>query len=328
MGESTAKTMDGHRPVPPRSIDSRSNDGAPANDEQAAPTAGPAADTGGSASRWPGGFQEFLAAQWRWMRTPRNPQVWFELVLILVSYRIYSMIRNHAPTRARLAEHHAQQVWDAEKWLHINAEHAVNHAINSVTPLITVLNYDYDSLHYIVTTATLVWLYRSHPGRYAAGRLVIFATTGLALIGYYCYPLAPPRLLPGAGFIDTVRTHGTYGSMSSGDLSHVSNQFAAMPSMHIGWSVWCGLTIAILARRRWVKALGVLYPISTLTVIVATANHFFMDAIGGLVTLGIGFAISWAVFRSFPYRLPRYVDPAVAASRPRWREPRTTPLPE
>ena len=68
------------------------------------------------------------------------------------------------------------------------------------------MNYYYATLHFIVTIGVLVWLYRRHPGRYAATRLVLFATTGVALLGYYLYPLAPPRLMNGGSFIDTV--HG------------------------------------------------------------------------------------------------------------------------
>ena len=145
------------------------------------------------------------------------------------------------------------------------------------------------------------------PGRYAATRLVLFATTGVALLGYYLYPLAPPRLMNGGDFIDTVLVHHTWGSMASGDLKHMSNQYAAMPSMHIGWSLWCGLTIFALASAPWARVLGLLYPAATLLVIVATANHFWLDAVGGMICLAFGFAVSYAWYGALPYRLPRRV---------------------
>jgi hypothetical protein len=156
-----------------------------------------------------------------------------------------------------------------------------------------------------MTIGVLVWLFRSHPGRYAAARLALFVTTAVALLGYYFYPLAPPRLMTGANFIDTVAKHHTWGSMASGDMSQVSNQFAAMPSMHIGWSLWCGLTIAFLARRRWVKVVGLLYPLSTLVVIIATANHFFMDALIGAVCTAFGLAVSRLVYGRWAYAFPQ-----------------------
>ena len=80
--------------------------------------------------------------------------------------------------------------------------------------------------------------------------------------------------------------------MASGDLKHMSNQYAAMPSMHIGWSLWCGLTIFALASAPWARILGLLYPTATLVVIVATANHFWLDAVGGMICLAFGFAVA------------------------------------
>ncbi|WP_431946320.1 phosphatase PAP2 family protein [Actinacidiphila sp. bgisy167] len=274
MGESTAKTMD-HRSggVPTRSIDSRDIDGAPAG--------------------------RLLA--------PRRPRLWFEILLIAVSYWIYSLVRNAVPEQQDDAMRNASHVWGLEHSLGLAFEHAVNHAVNSVTWLIVGMNYYYATLHFIVTLAVLVWLFRKHPGRYAPTRLVLFVTTGIALLGFYFFPLAPPRLMEGGGFVDTVRIHHTWGSMASGDLAHVSNQYAAMPSMHIGWSLWCGITIAMLAQRAWVRVLGVLYPVATLVVIVSTANHFWLDAVGGSLCLGVGFAASWAVYGGLAYRLPRQV---------------------
>ncbi|WP_127360156.1 phosphatase PAP2 family protein [Actinacidiphila soli] len=239
-------------------------------------------------------------------RAPRRPRLWFEMLLIAVSYRLYSLVRNAVPEQKEDALHHADQVWNFERSLNLAIEHGINHAANSVPWLIIGMNYYYATLHFIVTLSVLVWLFRKHPGRYASTRLVLFVTTGIALVGYYCFPLAPPRLMDG-GFVDTVKVHHTWGSMASGDLAHVSNQYAAMPSMHIGWSLWCGITIAMLAGTLWVKVLGLLYPVVTLLVIVSTANHFWLDAFGGALCLSVGFAVSWAVYGGFAYRLPSRV---------------------
>ncbi|MEZ0064691.1 cbb3-type cytochrome oxidase subunit 3 [Streptacidiphilus sp. MAP12-20] len=238
-------------------------------------------------------------------RSPGRPRLWIELLLIAVSYWIYSMVRNAVPEMEARAQHNAHDIWALEQTLHIAVERSVNHAFDSVAWLITGLNYDYATLHFIVTIAVLVWLFRGHSGRYAAARLSLFVTTGFALFGYYFYPLAPPRLMLDGGFIDTVAKHHTWGSMASGDMAHVSNQFAAMPSMHIGWSLWCGVTIFFLAKRRWVRVLGVLYPLSTVVVIVATANHFFMDAIAGALCTAVGLTTSRLVYRRWPYSFPK-----------------------
>ncbi|MGW2409680.1 phosphatase PAP2 family protein [Streptomyces sp. NPDC001739] len=245
------------------------------------------------------------------LRTPRAPRLWFEILLIAVSYWIYSMIRNAVPEQKAKALRNADWIWQAEHSLGIAVEHTVNHAVNSVTWLIVSMNYYYATLHFIVTVGVLIWLYRWHPGRYAAARLALFATTGVALVGYYFYPLAPPRLMPDGGFIDTLIDHGTWGSMASGNLASMSNQYAAMPSMHIGWSLWCGITIALLAKPLWAKALGLLYPGMTLLVIVSTANHFWLDALGGVLCMAFGLLMACVWYGTLPHRLARLVPATV-----------------
>lgn len=241
----------------------------------------------------------------RRFRTPRRPRLWFEILLIAASYWTYSLVRNAVPEQKSEALRNADRLWDLEQQLDLAFEQSVNHAVNSVTWLVVGMNYYYATLHFAVTLGVLVWLYRSHPGRYAATRLVLFSTTAVALAGYYLFPLAPPRLMNGGDFIDTVVVHETWGSMASGDLKNMSNQYAAMPSMHIGWSVWCGLTLFALATVPWAKVLGLLYPAGTLVVIVATANHFWLDAVGGVLCLAFGYALATLWYRSKPYTLPR-----------------------
>lgn len=255
----------------------------------------------------------------RRLRVPRRPRLWFEILLIAVSYWTYSLVRNAVPEQRSEALRNADWIWRLEHQLGLAVEESVNHAVNSVTWLIVGMNYYYATLHFVVTLGVLVWLYRGHPGRYAAARLVLFTTTGIALVGYYLYPLAPPRLMNGQDFVDTVMVHQTWGSMASGDLKNMSNQYAAMPSMHIGWSVWCGLTLFALATVPWVRVLGLVYPAATLVVIVATANHFWLDAVGGVLCLAFGYGIALLWYGHRPHTLPRLV--------PERRKPETGPVP-
>ncbi|MET7598444.1 phosphatase PAP2 family protein [Streptomyces sp. NPDC004082] len=276
MGETTVTTLEGRKQAPPASVADSSDDRAD-------------------------------RALLRRLRTPRRPRLWFEILLIGVSYWTYSLIRNAVPEQRTQALRNTDWIWRVEQTLGIAVEESVNHAVNAVTWLIVGMNYYYATLHFVVTLGVLVWLYRSHPGRYAATRTALFATTAVALVGYYFYPLAPPRLMTGAGFVDTVLVHQTWGSMASGDLKNMSNQYAAMPSMHIGWSLWCGLTIFALASAPWARVLGLLYPAATLVVIVATANHFWLDAVGGVICLAFGFAVAGLWYGALPYALPRRV---------------------
>ncbi|MEU0128728.1 MULTISPECIES: phosphatase PAP2 family protein [unclassified Streptomyces] len=257
----------------------------------------------------------------RALRSPRRPRLWFEILLIAVSYWVYSLVRNAVPEQKAAALRNADWIWSLEHGVGLAFEETVNQAVNSVTWLIVSMNYYYATLHFVVTIGVLVWLFRRHPGRYAATRLVLFATTAVALLGYYLFPLAPPRLMNGGGFIDTVMLHQTWGSMASGNFKHMSNQYAAMPSMHIGWSLWCGLTICALASAPWARILGLLYPVATLVVIVATANHFWMDAVGGMVCLTFGVAVSYAWYGTLPHRLPKRVAARVGRLRALRRNP-------
>lgn len=259
------------------------------------------------------------------LRSPGHPRLWFELLLIAFSYWLYSMVRNAVPEMRARAQRNAHDVWHFEQFLGIGRERAVNHAADAVTWLITAMDYYYATLHFIVTIGVLVWLFRKQPGRYAAARLSLFATTAVALLGYYFYPLAPPRLMDGGGFIDTVAKHHTWGSMASGDMADVSNQFAAMPSMHIGWSLWCGLIVTFLARRRWFRMLGPLYPVVTLVVIVASANHFFMDAVAGALCTGVGLLLSRLVYRRWVFAFPRDSATRPSLTPSHGRPPRSAP---
>jgi hypothetical protein len=238
-------------------------------------------------------------------RGPKRPRLWVEIALMGLTYWLYNIVRNAVPQQDALAQRHAVWVWHTEQDFGVAVERWVNHTLDRVDWLITGMDYYYATLHFIMTLGVLIWLYRSHPGRYAAARLVLAVTTGIALVGFYFFPLAPPRLMNGGGFVDTVITHHTWGSLASGAAASVTNKYAAMPSMHIGWSLWCGLTIFYLAERTWVRALGLAYPAATLVVIIATANHFWMDAIGGALCLGIGFLVTRVVYHRWAYAFPQ-----------------------
>lgn len=208
-----------------------------------------------------------------------------------VGYGVYSLIRNAVPDDQAQAIARSVSLWRFEQSLSIDFELWLNHTVHAIDWLTVTMNYFYAILHFVVTGAVLVWLFWCHPGRYRAARTVLAFTTGLALFGYFLYPLAPPRLLPSGLFVDTVLIHETWGSMASGDLQSLSNQYAAMPSMHAGWSMWCGFAIVMFTRHRLLRVLGVLYPLLTVVVITATANHYLLDAVGGWLTLGAGFAL-------------------------------------
>jgi hypothetical protein len=246
-------------------------------------------------------------------RAGRPPRWWQEIGFIAVVYYLYSLVRNAVPSHESGAYHRAADVLALERRLHLNIELSLNHFVASQPWLAYICDYYYATLHFIVTIGVLVWLYAKHPLRYRAMRSVLIITNLVALVGFWFISVAPPRLLP--HYVDTVVRFHTWGSLASPGLAKESNQFAAMPSLHIGWSLWCALAVVTLAKRRWVRVLGALYPLATFFVIVGTANHFVLDAVGGAATLCLAVAIQRLLSGRRTYRRGTIVLPASTEER-------------
>ena len=223
----------------------------------------------------------------------RRPVWWQDIAIIVVGYWIYTFGRNAIPEQAAIAFRHGRSIQHLQEWLGLDWELSVNHFVARTEWLAQTMDYYYATLHFVVTIAVMVWLFARRPHVYRGVRTALVAMTMFGLLGFYLYPTAPPRLLPQYGYVDTLVKFHTWGSLADPSIAQHSNQFAAMPSLHIAWAVWCAIAIWACARRRWVRWLGILYPFGTLTVIVGTANHFFLDAVGGVLIVALGFAVQW-----------------------------------
>jgi hypothetical protein len=228
-----------------------------------------------------------------WLLRWRRPVWWQELAIIAIGYWLYSLGRNAIPQQASIALRHGRSVQHLQDRLHLNFELSFNHFVANTEWLAQIMDYYYATLHFIITIGVLLWLFRRRPHVYRGARTVLFTTTLLGLLGFYLYPLAPPRLLPQYSYVDTLAKFHTWGSLADPSVAQHSNQYAAMPSLHIAWALWCGLVIFACAWRWWVRALGLVYPVFTLLVIVGTANHFIIDAVVGALVVGAGFLIQW-----------------------------------
>ena len=196
---------------------------------------------------------------------------------------------------AGLAFANAKMVIGLERTIGVFHEAQIQHAFLDNRVLVRVLDDWYGSTHFVVTAAVLFVLFVAHPARYRRWRNALAVATAAALIGFALFPLMPPRLLPARfGFTDTLRVVGGLWNFDSGPMAHLSDQYAAMPSLHFGWSLWCGLAMFSLARRRWAKALALAYPAVTLVCVTVTANHYFTDTAAGAAVVGAGYLVARA----------------------------------
>ncbi|MGW2523196.1 phosphatase PAP2 family protein [Streptomyces sp. NPDC001617] len=228
---------------------------------------------------------------------------WTELPLILLVYACYSAGRLLARGNTAGAVDHGLDILRIEKFLHLNAEHPLNRLFTRETWLGVPADFWYASLHYLVTPAILVWLFRSRAVHYRAARTWLMTSTFFGLIGFTLLPTCPPRLLDAShGFVDTMAQYSSYGwwggeASAPRGLGGMTNQYAAMPSLHVGWALWCGVMLWRYGRTRTTKVAAVAYPLLTTIVVMGTANHYFLDAVAGAAVMGVGLFLTPYVMR-------------------------------
>jgi hypothetical protein len=243
---------------------------------------------------------------------------WAELFFVIAFYAVYSTIRNLHHGNAAEAFEHAKQLMSLQRDLGINHEQTVQSWAMHFRPLIIAANYFYGSLHFIVTGGVMIYLFRRWSDDYPRWRNTLAVATGLALIGFALFSLMPPRLLPAHyGFVDTLAKDPAFWSFNSGAVSKISNQYAAMPSVHCAWALWCASALIPRVKHTWAKVLAGLYPVATVTAIVITANHYFLDAPAGFAALGIGYVVARTFTRAGRGRaVPASADAAATAHEP------------
>ncbi len=218
---------------------------------------------------------------------------WLEILAVAAFYLVYTAIRNANEGSTAEAFTHAKELIRIQGALGLNQERVLQEWALHFKPLIVACNYFYGSLHFVVTAGVGIYLFRKWSDDWPLWRNTLAITTGIALIGFILWPLMPPRLLPESyGFVDTLAKYPTFWSFNSGAVSKISNQFAAMPSVHCAWALWCACVMVPRARHRWIKVAFALYPVGTVTAIVLTGNHYFLDAVGGFAVFGIGYALA------------------------------------
>jgi hypothetical protein len=210
---------------------------------------------------------------------------WLEALTIVWLCWVYDAVNNLAPLRLHVALSNARGMLSVERTLHIDLEHTLDRWLASHHTLGLLVSDYYDNAHFIVTLGLLGWMWWRRPDMYRPLRNVLVLVNVLAFAVFWLFPVAPPRMLP--GFVDVVASTHAIGSWHTGALASAANELAAMPSLHIAWAVWCTLVAWRMWSDRRVRALAVVYPFVTAFAVLATGNHYVLDLLGGLATIGV-----------------------------------------
>lgn len=236
-----------------------------------------------------------------------------EALVVGVAFLLYFAVRGAVIDRPEVAYRHALDVIDAQRWLGIFWEDDMNDWIQDRQFWAQTANIVYFWLHFPLIIAFGIYLYYGQRNKYTLMRDAFLMSGAIALIIYWLYPVAPPRVLPELaaqfdnggpiyvrGFFDTMQEYLGYGYQAQSTQAFV-NPYAAMPSLHFGWDLLLGVGIVWASWRQrlmWLTLpIGVFLPISQIPAITATANHFFLDAAAGAGIALLGFPIAFALRR-------------------------------
>ncbi|MFI0820469.1 phosphatase PAP2 family protein [Streptomyces sp. NPDC021098] len=233
-----------------------------------------------------------------------RPRWWTELPLIAVVYLAYAGGRLLGQGDVSTAVGHGLAILRFERRFNIDFESPLNDFFTSHAWIGIPADFVYASLHYAATPAVLVWLWkRGRSADYRFARTWLLITTMIGLIGFVVVPTCPPRLLEaGQGFVDTMAQYSSYGwwggdASAPRGMGGLTNQYAAMPSLHVGWALWCGIALWWQGRSVWPKIVAVVYPLLIALVVMGTANHYFLDAAAGAAAVGVGAVLTRPALR-------------------------------
>jgi hypothetical protein len=216
---------------------------------------------------------------------PRLPAL-AELGIVAAGYFGYALVRLAVRAGHAAAFGQAAQLWEAERWLHVDIETSLNYLVTADPALAQLTGYYYGLLHFIVTPLTLAWLYLRRPAVFPRLRSALVLATAGANLVFWTWPVAPPRFAV-TGMTDVLSRYHILGAGDPRGPDSMVNLYAAMPSLHVAWAVWCAVAVAMATRTRW-RHLAWLYPVATTFVVLASANHFVLDAAGGTAITALG----------------------------------------
>ena len=225
-----------------------------------------------------------------------------ELALLFSMFMAYRAGRLLTSDHTSTAFANAQELWHVERWLRLPRETHVQTWLLQSTHVTELANTYYALVHFPATVLFLVWMFLRRPAHYLWVRRSIVLLSASALVVHVLFPLAPPRMRPDLGFVDTAAVYGpsVYGPPGAGSIA---NQFAAMPSLHIGWAVLVAVGLIASTRTRW-RWLWLAHPLITTLVVVGTANHWWLDGVMALGLLAAALVVASLADRA---RIIRYL---------------------
>lgn len=212
----------------------------------------------------------------------RREQVWLLVDVLIVAWLcwLFDLINNLAPVRQALAVRNGSSVLDLERTLHLDPERALDVSLARHHALSEIVVFWYENVHIVVTLLVFALLWWRRADALGALRATLVAVNLIALSVFWSFPVAPPRMVSGA-YVDLVsRTHGL-PVWQIGATALDSNQLCSMPSLHIAWATWSALGVWTLTERRWLRAIACVYPFATTYAVMATGNHYLLDAVAG-----------------------------------------------
>ena len=209
-----------------------------------------------------------------------------QILLFCGAYWLYRLVRGIVDGRVGSAFEHARQVIALEHHVGLFIEPHVQSWATSQTWLIDAASWMYLNSHFLVTTCTLAFVYLFRNEHFYWVRNMFMVAMAIALVGYVVFPTAPPRLMPEWGFVDSVSDFTGVNTDTSG-VSALVNPFAAVPSMHVCFALMLGLSMLRMARRKSAEVVWGLYPAMVAFVVVATGNHWVLDAVAGALVAGV-----------------------------------------
>jgi hypothetical protein len=229
-----------------------------------------------------------------------------EIALVCALFALWQLANS-------VAHHHVagglaagRWVWHAERWLHLPSEAMLQGWVLPHPWLVRSANYYYATAHLTGMVIFLVWLWVRYRDHYARWRTTVAIFTGLALL-VQIVPVAPPRLISGTGLVDTAQIYG----QSVYQMFDFADQYAAMPSIHVGWAVLIAVA-AWQCSRGVFRYVGLAHGVATTLIVVVTANHYWFDGLAAVLLLGL----AWLAARALERRVSLTLVPTSALRLP------------